>query len=319
MLEIQYREIKNKGIEILRCFGKDSSVRLPDEINGKPVLKIGDYAFSGYKRKEDEAETIRIGEDLFEEKNPEMICGPKVEEVYLPVHVEEIGRYAFYGCVNLRLLGFSDSLLRTGTGIFTGCKLREIRLDLYHGEKTALKDVAGDTRFPVTVRIRDHQDGHEASLFFPEYYEESVENTPARIVELHFHGTGYQYRQCFFQGKLDYEKYDALFSVASVQEDPEIAWEIALGRVLYPYRLTEEHRNEYLDYMRENLNEILDRLLAEENVRAFYMFAEEDVWTRETMEAAIDRAAARNKTEILSLLMDEQNRRFPKKKKIFDL
>ena len=71
--------------------------------------------------------------------------------------------------------------------------------------------------------------------------------------------------------------------------------------------------------MRENLNEILDRLLAEENVRAFYMFAEEDVWTRETMEAAIDRAAARNKTEILSLLMDEQNRRFPKKKKIFDL
>ena len=32
MLEIQYREMKNKGIEILRCFGKDVSVRLPVEI-----------------------------------------------------------------------------------------------------------------------------------------------------------------------------------------------------------------------------------------------------------------------------------------------
>lgn len=319
MLEIQYREMKNKGIEILRCFGKDASVHLPEEINGKPVLKIGDYAFSGHKRKEDEAETIRIGEDLFEEENPEMICGPRVEEVYLPVHVGEIGRYAFYGCVNLRCLGFSDSLLRTGTGIFTGCKLREIRLDLYHGEKTALKDVVGDTRFPVTVRIRDHQDGHEASLFFPEYYEESVENTPARIVELHFHGTGYQYRQCFFQGKLDYEKYDALFPVASVQEDPEIAWEIALGRMLQPYRMTEEHKKRYLDYMRENLNQILEHLLTEENLPAFHMFAKENVWTRETIEAAIEKASAGKKTGILSVLMDEQNRRFPRKKKTFDL
>ena len=44
MLEIHYREIKDGTIEILRCFGNGDSVVLPDEIHGKTVTKIGDYA-----------------------------------------------------------------------------------------------------------------------------------------------------------------------------------------------------------------------------------------------------------------------------------
>ena len=53
----------------------------------------------------------------------------------------EIGKYAFYGCVNLTTLGFSDSLLRTGAGIFTGCKLQKIYYDVYEDKKSALRDV----------------------------------------------------------------------------------------------------------------------------------------------------------------------------------
>ena len=44
------------------------------------------------------------------------------------------------------------------------------------------------------------EDGSEerAKLIFPEHYEEAVENTPARIVETHYHGSGGDYRQCFY-------------------------------------------------------------------------------------------------------------------------
>ena len=63
-LKIQYRDAKDGGIEVLRCFSKEDQVEIPSEIEGKRVTKIGDYAFSAHKRKEDEAKEIKIGEDF---------------------------------------------------------------------------------------------------------------------------------------------------------------------------------------------------------------------------------------------------------------
>ena len=45
MLKIQYRDAKDGGIEVLRCFSKEDQVEIPSEIDGKRVTKIGDYAF----------------------------------------------------------------------------------------------------------------------------------------------------------------------------------------------------------------------------------------------------------------------------------
>ena len=106
MLKIQYRDAKDGGIEVLRCFSKEDQVEIPSEIEGKRVTKIGDYAFSSHKRKEDEAKEIKIGEDFFENEEEPMFCGENVKEVYLPHTAVEIGKYAFYGCVNLTTLGF---------------------------------------------------------------------------------------------------------------------------------------------------------------------------------------------------------------------
>ena len=48
MLKIQYRDAKDGGIEVLRCFSKEDQVEIPSEIEGKRVTKIGDYAFSAH-------------------------------------------------------------------------------------------------------------------------------------------------------------------------------------------------------------------------------------------------------------------------------
>ena len=169
MLKIQYRDAKDGGIEVLRCFSKEDQVEIPSEIEGKRVTKIGDYAFSAHKRKEDEAKEIMIGEDFLGSEDEPMFCGEAVKEVYLPPDTVEIGKYAFYGCVNLTTLGFSDSLLRTGAGIFTGCKLQKIYYDVYEDKKSALRDVVRDTRFPLQVNIR-YKEEKQSRVFFTEYY-----------------------------------------------------------------------------------------------------------------------------------------------------
>ena len=52
MLKIQYRNAKDGGIEVLRCFSQEQQVTIPAQIEGKAVTKIGDYAFSSHKRKD---------------------------------------------------------------------------------------------------------------------------------------------------------------------------------------------------------------------------------------------------------------------------
>lgn len=50
MLKIQYRNAKDGGIEVLRCFSQEQQVTIPAQIEGKAVTKIGDYAFSSHKK-----------------------------------------------------------------------------------------------------------------------------------------------------------------------------------------------------------------------------------------------------------------------------
>lgn len=47
--------------------------------------------------------------------------------------------------------------------------------------------------------VNYHSKQGEARLVFPEFFEEAVENTPARILETHTHGSGMWYRNCFVQ------------------------------------------------------------------------------------------------------------------------
>lgn len=93
MLKIQYRDAKDGGIEVLRCFSKEDQVEIPSEIEGKRVTKIGDYAFSAHKRKEDEAKEIMIGEDFLGSEDEPMFCGEAVKEVYLPPDTVEIREF----------------------------------------------------------------------------------------------------------------------------------------------------------------------------------------------------------------------------------
>ena len=86
-----------------------------------------------------------------------------------------------------------------------------------------------------------------AALVFPEYYEEGVENTPARILENHVHGTGIS-TELRGRRSVDYSAMTRLFPLAKAQEPEEVLLELVLGRLQYPLGLSKERRDEYEDF-----------------------------------------------------------------------
>lgn len=88
-----------------------------------------------------------------------------------------------------------------------------------------------------------------AHLIFPEFYEEGVENTPARILETHVHGSGILYRNCFQSRVFDFQQYDRLLPYAVAREDFETTARLVTGRLWFPYELSEAARRQYEEYV----------------------------------------------------------------------
>lgn len=92
-MKIHYR-IKNNAIEIVRCYGTDDRIVLPEEINGLPVVSAAPYAFSAHKDGEEDAETWE-SEDAFSFGEERLLAGEEVQEIVFPDTLKEIGRYIF--------------------------------------------------------------------------------------------------------------------------------------------------------------------------------------------------------------------------------
>ena len=101
-MKVFYRKI-NHGIEVLRCFQEDSEIWIPAEIDGLPVVRIGDYAFSGNYEKEG---SFEVWEDsLYQGRDLPAYCGdrtlcllrlPESESLILSESSAPVGRGNLY-------------------------------------------------------------------------------------------------------------------------------------------------------------------------------------------------------------------------------
>lgn len=302
-MQNQYKEITREGIRYIlqedravldSCEEINGEVIIPDEIEGLPVKMISPYAFS---RK-------------------------RITEIRLPKQLEEIGRYVFYRCFELRRLCFSDSWKDIGAGAFTGCRLSEIEIDFYRGEKSCLKFIVDEVRYALSVTMRYHKnDGviETAKVLFPEHYEEAVENTPARIVVTHHHGSGGYYRQCFYNKELNYAEYDSLLPWAVAEENESVVVDIAVCRLKFPYKLSEAAKEKYETYLTEHMEYAGSHYALSEDTEMLRFFGKSGYWTEPSIDRAIEAVSREKKTAVLSVLMEEKHRYFPKKKKTFEL
>ncbi|MCI8464483.1 MAG: leucine-rich repeat domain-containing protein [Lachnospiraceae bacterium] len=269
----------SEGIRILRAWGEAECLTVPEILEGLPVTEIGPYAFSTaelprrLKEKEGERRrTVEEGTNLIEEPgNP--VAGNRLQAIRLPASVQVIGDYAFYGCLELKEIAFADSMKRIGSGAFMGCRNVD-RLELEErgtGENT-LYQMLSELRYTIEVIIRRSEGS--TVLILPEYYESSVENIPARILELHYQGTGYRYRQCFRNGIIDYREYDRLFGLAESQEPPEVLTRLAYNRIQYPEGLSEEAKGTYLEWIGANVREAGNYFLKRDDLPAIRLLCE---------------------------------------------
>lgn len=299
--EYEY-EIENNKIKITGVSWDNIAVEVPEEIDGFEVTEIGDYAFS------------RAIEDGGKDK----FATSPIEEVIFPKSIVKIGRYAFYNCRDLKRIQFYNTLKDIGAGAFTGChKVREIDITFVENEKSCLRELL--TEIPEEQTLFYHSNSGEARLIFPEFFEEAVENTPARILETHTHGSGMMYRNCFVQQEMQFHLYDERFEWAKGREYEDTLFRLVFGRLLYPYQLSEKAKKKYLDFLREHFESCAKWVAKESRDRECRFLAEHCAADAEMLDYLIEQNNQRNRVELTSYLMELRRQKFQAKRKTFEL
>lgn len=302
-------EKTEQGIRILRCYASEGRVVIPRELEGIPVTELADYAFA----KEMEAEPENVS-DL------PCICGTDLEELCLPDTMRRLGRYVFYNCIQFRRLSFYSSIAFMGAGGFTGCEHLSY-LVMYQEEGiSCLREILQDLKQPVTVEC--HQAGKEAGgpfcrLVYPEFFEEAVENTPARIISTQTHGMGIQYRNTFQNTQINFQEYDRMFEAGKYNMDLTTIIRMTIARLSCPYELEEKPKEAYGLWLREHLREAGEYVLEQGETETLRWLAETFAETREELEVLVQTANDQARPELLSILMDVLHRRFSRKRRSF--
>ena len=236
----------------------------------------------------------------------------------LPKGIEIIEDYAFYRCLALEEIHLYAGIKRLGCGAFMGCKklkkivIKDVEDDIYF-----LTEILYDFQYEVEVEIY-YKNGEFVKLTFPEYFEESVENTPARIIEIVFHGSGYKYRQCIRNRQLDFEKYDSRFVYSIAQDFAPTSIRVAMNRLATPKGLKEDAKKKYLEYLQEQVTEVAKQICREDDMESLTVLAENEYFTEELLSEFQNKAANFGRAEMASYLLNYGLEHFKPKKKTFD-
>ena len=250
---------------------------------------------------------------------PPALCGRRLKAVVLPDALAAIGNYAFYGCDNLKTVSFPASIRRIGSGLFNSCPalsvlvFRQAVSAAPPATPALLQEVLRTVNHEVEVRLQDPSGQDAVRLLFPEYYEEPKENTPARIIEIIWHGTGYQYRQCFLQRKLQYSQYDSLLPAADAQEMPQTLVRLCLDRLITPAELSRVHLESYVSCLRKQPDALWTFLLADQETDLtdwLRVLERSGYFTEERLDQMIDQASSAGRADATVYLMDLRRRMF---------
>lgn len=297
-------KIENGEVTVLRCYGAEERVEVPERIEDCPVVRLDDYAFSSSRRAPDRERAV---------------CGSQLIEIVLPSSLKRIGRYAFYGCSRLEKMTMYHNGLDFGAGAFTGChKVKELCFHMEGAKGYCMKSILGELHHEIKVQLL-YEAGENCTVLFPEFYEEAVENTPARNVDMAFHGAGYSYRQCFVDGVLQFTEFDQLFGECQYLESEDFYIEFCLLRLMQPRGLGEEAKGCYISWLMEHRMAAGSWCLEFGKNQELEFLSQFIDWGREELDQLIKDANQRAELEMQSFLMDYKHQHFKAKKKTFDL
>ena len=317
---------RNKtGICIDRVYGYDTIVELPDMLEGFPVTELGAYIFSDHidstelkMMQEKENFCTENGRATRPEDDMPQAAGNRVEEIRLPRQLRKIGRYAFYNCFHLKKLTFYGKMQDLGAGALTGChRMEQIAVETDEKGESSLRDFL--TELPETLCVDITIDGEYGRFWFPEFFEEGVENTPARILENHIHGSGLRYRNCFVRKNLNIREYDELFPYARAWEEEGVVLKMALGRLLNPVELGEKAEEQYFSHIQEHFAEAAWILMLSGEYANLGTLLARLKPEKALLEKLLVMAQEQKDTEAVSLFMDHLHKHTKVQRKVFEL
>ena len=116
--EYHCNENEDGTLRIIRYDGKREKITVPEQIGGKTVTEIGDYAFcecDGLRKITLPDSVVRIGKQAFDNS-------VHLKEVTVGKNLREIGDEAFHRCFGLtRVEGIGPALRRIGKNAFRRC------------------------------------------------------------------------------------------------------------------------------------------------------------------------------------------------------
>lgn len=290
---------ENKRAILYEVYSDSPEIFLPEEIEDRELGAVGAYCFSdrGPSGGTDERMFTVIGEDT---SHPAQ--GEFVEKICLPDTVRCVENAAFFNCRKLAYLEVGRHIEEIGSDVFNNCnRLHQIRIRGSAGEDTSAKAILARISWGVEVAFDD------AVVYYPEYYEGYDTIEPAHIFGLNIEGEGFRARQCFREGKVDFEAYDAVFEKACAEESPEVLTKMALNRLTTPFGLGDTARKRYEDYILRNQEKIVS-LCVEKCEAEWLAFVSTNMLKGErieekTLEQGLVKATRKNWTEGVALLL----------------
>lgn len=299
-----YEEINDREVRLLRVYGDNPELCLPEKIDFKEVTQIGAYCFAKKNALQEYLVACdgqkKSVKDLEEEKQKGHIrelCGDYIQNVNIPDSVIRLGNLAFYQCSRLESLTFGKALSEVGSDAFMNCtRLHKIQLRGSVFDANGLKSVLAQRSSETEVVF--FMDGRvETVLVYAEYSEYYDEIGPAHIFELLIDGDGFRARQCFINNHVALAKYDEVFAIARTRESQKTLIKTALMRLYYPVGLGENAREMYETYIREKIAVAGELLVKQKDLPMITFLVEAGYVAQEIMQKMIDYAVSQEWTE----------------------
>ena len=219
---VYYEKINEDSIRINKVYSPSPTIEIPELIDGYMVRETADYCFSS---KEANLSKCILNREI--PSNYHVCSGVDVESVRLPSTLKKLGNYAFYNCRMLKEVFLPSSLMSIGSDAFMNClRLNHIHYGCSIFSVTILKQILTQITWDIEV---DFIDG---SIFYPEYNGSYDEVGPAHIFALNIEGEGFRMRQCFKDGKIDFDGYDACFEKLCAEESESCIFHVAILRFM---------------------------------------------------------------------------------------
>ncbi len=281
-------------------------IHLPEHLD-----TLSDHIFSGCTSLENITlpETLKIiaGYAFYDCRN--------LKKLVLPETVTQIGKYACYNCRTLETINIPKATENLGTGLFLNCdKLKYISF----GRCRHIADLIAVLNHELHLTI-EFDDNQKAKLLIPDFQYEYIEDTPARQFHQVNYGTGHLFRQCIGNSDIDFRRFDELFYLTKREDGAFMVLFLSVYRLEYPYRLQENRRQAYLQYLQEHFSWAFGYYTQQNDLHTIRLFTQWRLVTAENIENLLQISAKYKRTEITSYVLDYQQKHLKPKQKSFDL